>query len=140
MVGASCFVTSWQWVHMETLKNTHSHVNTHAHTHTHLGPLGSQLDLHKVTLSPSPRTPSYTRSQRGHLSHSGTSVWFKHLHCSPGCQLWMTYQHLQQVSTTVKALIPPLTHNCTHCGTELNGPTKWLKHKSYTLPWIRAPC
>lgn len=32
----------------------------------------------------------------------------------------------------------PLTH--THHSAELNGPTKWLKHKSYMLPWIRAPC
>lgn len=29
MVGASCFVPSWQWAHMETLKDSHTHTHTH---------------------------------------------------------------------------------------------------------------
>ena len=98
-----------------TLTCVHTHASTHTctHTHTHTsGSPGSQLDLHGVTRSPSPRTSICTRSQWGHLCHPGTAVRVTHLHHSPRCQLWLTCQHLQrgELPPTVKAAyhwIPP---------------------------------
>lgn len=68
-----------------TITCKHTLANTHRHIWATCSP-GTQLELHGVTLSPSPRTPSYPHSMRGQVSHSGSHTWI-----GPRCQLCLSW-------------------------------------------------
>lgn len=75
--------------HVCTKRLTITCKHTLAHTHRHIWATcspGTQLELHGVTLSPSPRTPSYPHSTRGQVSHSGSHTWI-----GPRCQLCLSW-------------------------------------------------
>lgn len=127
MVGASCFLPSWQWAHMETLKDSHFHVSTCTHTqrHTHLVPMlpaGSSRG-HCLTFP-----KDIERHPGGHLRHPGAVIRVTCLHHSPGCQhltapAWRKRPLLLMLHTS-KKLQPPPTATTTDTYTLQHG-AKW---------------
>lgn len=79
MVGASCFLPTWQWAHMETLKASHFHVNIRTRAHTSGPNASSWIFMGSLSHLPQGRQASPVMPPQPPWA----AVWVTHLHHLP---------------------------------------------------------